>query len=140
MYAMKMNEPIGDVEYGPFFVRVGLGAYFILTGLKKLDNLQLFLEGVRGFKAFPDHLATLYGILVPYLEVGSGILLVLGIWATLGSIVSSLLVCSYIFLVGIFPADSGGVFNKDVVILCASLCLLFTGAGAFSIDRFRKNG
>lgn len=137
---MKMNEPIGDVEYGPMIARLGLGAYFVLTGLKKLDNIQLFLEGVRSFKAFPDHLATLYGILVPYLEIGSGVLLVLGIWTTLGAIVSSILLCSYIFLVGLFPADAGGIFNKDVVILCASLSLLFTGAGSFSVDRFRKTG
>lgn len=137
---MKMNEPVGDAMYGPFFVRAALGAYFLLTGMKKLDNLQLFIEGVRGFHAFPDHIATLYGILVPYLEIGAGALLILGIWTTLASIISSLLICSYIFFVGLFPTDAGGLFNKDVVILGASLCLLFTGAGAFSIDRFRKSG
>lgn len=137
---MKINEPIGNSVYGPLIVRLAIGSYFVLAGLKKLEDLDAFIKVVQEFNMLPKQLSVLYAIMVPYLEIGAGVLLLLGFWTTLGAMICGLLLCSYIGALGLFPFHSKELFNKDIVILSAVVSLLYTGAGAFSVDRFRKNG
>lgn len=136
---MKMHEPIGNSLYGPLLIRCSIGAWFVLAGLMKLDNPSLFVQQVERMNIIPAPFSTLYGILLPYLELGVGALLVLGVFTTLGAILASVLLLSFVFAFGIFPSG-GALFNKDILILAAALSLLYSGAGAFSIDRFRKSG
>ena len=136
---MKMHEPIGNLIYGPLVARLPLAAYFIMAGLYKLDVPAKFLGEVRtlGQAYLPEPMLTLYGILLPYVEIGAGGFLLVGIWTTFTSIILSLCLLSYIMALGFY---SGMPFNKDLVLLGLSLSLLYTGPGAFSIDRFRKGG
>ena len=133
-----MNQPIGNSNLGPLFLRVSIGLYFLLAGMRKIDNIQTFISIVEEHHVLPKQLAQLYGILVPYLEVGSGFFLLIGFWTTLGGLLSSLLLTSYIIAIGIFPYPASELFNKDIIILSGTICLMYTGAGAFSIDKFRK--
>ena len=134
-----MNQPIGNSLYGPLLIRLSLGAYFILAGLSKLDNLEGFVVEVKKLAILPEPFATLYGTLLPYIEIGGGSFLILGIWTTLAAIIISLLLASFVFAFGIFPNNTD-LFNKDLILLAASLSLMYSGAGAFSIDQFRKTG
>ncbi len=136
---MKLNEPIGNTNIGPFLVRMPLGLYFLVAGFAKLDNIPGFIKEVQNAHVLPDHLATLYAILLPYSEMATGTLLVLGIWTTLAGILSSLMLISFIIAIGAFP-NGGYLFNKDIILLGGSLSLLYSGGGALSIDRFRKSG
>lgn len=139
LLSMKMNEPIGNPIYGPLLIRLTLGLYFVLAGFAKLDNIPGFIKEVQGFHILPDHFATLYAILLPYAEMGAGLLLVIGIWTTLAAVLSSLMLLSFVIAFGAFPHGEH-LFNKDILLLAASLSLLYSGAGALSIDRFRKTG
>lgn len=134
-----MNEPIGNPIWGPFFIRVALGAYFLLAGLAKLDNIQGFIQEVQSFNILSPHMSTLYGILLPYVEIAGGTLLILGIWTTLAALLISLMLLSFVIAFGFFPRG-GSMFNKDILLLAAALSLMYSGAGAMSIDRFRKTG
>lgn len=136
---MKLNEPMGNPLYAPFCIRLGLGAYFILAGLMKLDNLPTFIGHVKAFGILPEQVSLVYGLVLPYFEVTVGTLLVVGFWTTLAGIMSSLMLASFIIALGTFP-NTGKLFNKDIILLGGSLSLLFSGAGAYSIDRFRKSG
>jgi uncharacterized membrane protein YphA (DoxX/SURF4 family) len=136
---MKPNEPIGNPLYAPFLIRVGLGAYFVLAGLVKIDSIVAFVNEVRSFGILPDQLAIVYGHLLPYAEITVGTLLLLGYWTTAAAISASVLLSSFIIALGLFP-NSGRLFNKDVILLGAALSLLYSGAGAVSVDRFRKLG
>ena len=135
-----MSEPVADALYGPLIIRLAIGVYFLLAGLAKLDHIQTFIEAVQGFKILPTQFAAVYAILLPYVEVGVGVLLILGIWTTLAAFLSSLMLVSYIVAIGIFPHSSSELFNKDFILLAGTLSLMCTGAGALSVDRFRKNG
>ena len=137
--AIKMHQPMGNPLYGPFFVRVSIGGYFLLAGLMKLDNIPTFVREVQAFHLLPDHLATLYGIMLPYTEVLVGTLLIAGIWTTMAAILSSLMLASYVLAIGIFPTATE-LYNKDLILLAGALSLVFSGAGALSVDRFRKTG
>lgn len=99
---MKMTEPIGSSLYAPVFIRCTLGLYFVLAGLAKLDNLPGFISEIQSFHILPQHLATLYAIMLPYLEVGAGALLVLGAWTTLAALATSLILLSFIYVLGVF--------------------------------------
>ena len=139
---MRMSQPVGDPVWGALFIRLPLGAYFILAGMAKLDVIPWFIKEVEKFKVLNGHSATLYGILLPYAEICAGALLVLGLWTTLASILCSLMLLSYIIGLGLFPYTdelTKTLFNKDVVLLGASVSLMYIGAGAYSVDRFRTS-
>jgi len=144
---MKLYQPVGDAEYAGLFVRVPLGVYFIFAGLSKLENPMGFLEEVRkfkvivqGFSILREPLTTLYGVTLPYIEIGVGALLIVGLWTTLAAIITSLLLLSYILAFGAVVNQKPFTLNKDVLLLGASLSLLYSGAGKLSLDRFRKAG
>ncbi|MCB0354493.1 MAG: DoxX family protein [Bdellovibrionales bacterium] len=136
---MKLTEPVGNTLYAPFFIRCALGAYLLLAGLLKLDSLDGFVVQVQQLGVLPKHIATVVGILLPYLEIVSGTMLILGMWTTLGAIIACILLGAFIYVFGIFP-NRGHLFNKDVILFAAGLSIMYSGAGAFSVDRFRKQG
>ncbi len=136
---MKMTQPIGNGLYAPLFIRLALGAYLVMAGLAKLDNIPAFIKVIEEYKIISGHAATLYGVLVPYFEIGVGVMFIAGMWTTLAGIIASLILASFVYAMGI--ASKGGyVPNKDIILLAASLSLLYSGAGAFSVDRFRASG
>ena len=136
---VKFNKPVGDAMYGPLLIRLALGGYLLMAGLAKLDNIPGFVNEVQAFNYMPEHLSTVYGILIPYLEVMAGGMILLGMWTTLAASLGGLIILSFVFAFGIFPYTSK-IFNKDLILLSAALSLLYTGAGALSIDRFRSTG
>ena len=136
---MKPSEPIGNPAWGAFFVRVAVGCFFVLKGLNEIQHAPIPFNGVGVLKNLPPHVNTLLGILVPYLEIACGALLVVGFWTIIGAICASSIALLFVYVVGVFPKDAQ-LLNKDLVILAGSLSLLYTGAGAFSVDKFRKQG
>jgi len=136
---MKMTDPIGQGIYGPLFIRLALGSYFIMAGLLKLEDLNAFVAEVQKFQMMPEEFATVFGIMLPYIEIVFGGLFLIGMWTTLAGFILGGLLCSFIYVFGLFQGETY-LFNKDVVLLSAVVCVLYTGAGAFSVDRFRKQG
>ena len=136
---MKMNEPIGDAAFGPLFLRCALGSYFVLAGMLKLENMEAFLKVTQSLALIPKPLTMVFGVITPYLEIASGILLILGFWTTLASIIISILLIGFIYLFGVYPKGSSELFNKDIILLAGAVCLMFTGAGAISMDKFRRS-
>lgn len=136
---MKMNQPIANSIYAPLFIRVTLGLYFILAGLAKLDNMQGFILEVQNLNAFSLQGSILYASLLPYVEIAAGALLVFGMWTTLGAALASLVLLSFVYIFGIFRVGTD-IFSKDVIMLAAAFSLLYSGAGALSVDKFRADG
>ena len=134
-----LSKPIWDAKLTGLFIRVPLGLYFLLAGHMKLTNLESFIGTVRGFNLMPDSLAVLYAVMVPWAEFICGFLLIIGIWTTLAAGVASALLMTFIYAIGITPSNPN-LFNKDILILGATLSLLSCGGGSFSIDEFRKGG
>ncbi|MFN4895816.1 MAG: DoxX family protein [Pseudomonadota bacterium] len=135
--AIKMNEPIGPAALGPLVARIAVGSYFVMAGLSKLQMLSAFVAQVKTFGVLPDNVSSLYAVMLPYLEVFVGGCFVLGLWTTMAGVVASGLLLSFVFAFGFFPGASD-IFNKDVVLLGAVICLLYTGPGAYGLDNVRK--
>jgi putative oxidoreductase len=136
---MKPSQPIGNAEYGPLFIRVALSAYFILAGLTKLKDPVGFMQEVQAMGLLPNKFALVFAIVLPYVEIAAGALCLIGFWTTLSACLLAAMLGSFIYAMGIKPTDLSP-FNKDFILLAGALSLLYTGAGAMSIDRFRKSG
>jgi uncharacterized membrane protein YphA (DoxX/SURF4 family) len=50
---------------------------------------------------------------------------------------ASFLLVSFICAFGVFPGSTD-IFNKDIVLLAATIGLLYTGPGSYAIDGVRK--
>lgn len=99
-----------------------------------------FVLQMQGMKAMPEGVSTVYAILLPYLELLAGAFLIIGFWTTFTAILSAIIFAVSVYLWGIYPTESKVIFNKDIVLLACAISLLYSGAGAFSMDRFRKGG
>lgn len=142
-YYMHVSKPIGDSSWGVMLLRIPFGLYFVMAGLAKLEDPIGFVEQVKNLATNVGlnlgNLANIYGVTLPYIEIAAGGLLVVGLWTTLASTLTSLLLVSYIMAFGIHPT-AFGPFNKDLILLGASMAQMYLGGGALSIDRFRYGG
>lgn len=134
---IKINEPIGSNVWAPLLIRLTLGAYFILAGLGKLEVLAAFIEQVKSFGVLPANVSSLYATLLPYIEVGIGSLMILGLWTTLTGLFSVFLILSFVFAFGFFPGGHD-IFNKDIILCAAACSLLFSGPGVYALDNIRR--
>ena len=94
---MKLHEPIGAQVWAGFFIRMSLGYYLLVQGSAHLNKIDEIVQKVKSFNMVPEHLAQLYGCLLPFLAVATGIMLILGFWTTLAAIVSSVMIASVIY-------------------------------------------
>ena len=134
---MKINEPLGDASIGPLLVRLPVGIYFVMAGLLILRDPTGFVAEVHNMKILPPHAGTIYAIMLPYIQISAGGLLIIGMWTTLAAGAVSLMLLSFVLAFGLHP-DGTHLFNKDIIFLAAALSLLYTGSGAWSVDRFRR--
>ena len=127
------------VDLAPFVLRVSLGLIFLLHGYQKL---QTGVTGVGGFLAglgFPAPEA--FAILLIAAEIVGGILLILGLfthWAAkLLAFVALVALLTVHVRNGFFLASNG--YEYILLIFAASLSLMVTGPGKWSLDRLLWN-
>ena len=132
---MHLGKAWWSSDLAGLFIRLPLGFYFLLAGKMKLDNLDQFVTTVASYNILQGNLSKLYGTTLPYIEIVAGGLLVIGLFTSLAAAMISVLLMSFIYAVGVFPDSAQMVFNKDIILLGASLGLISTGAGSLSFDK-----
>lgn len=139
---MKINEPIGNAEWAPFFVRMALGLYLMISGLWGMDNSLQFTRELGSHPGIPNNLITAFGILAPYGFVVVGGLVMAGFWTTLMGFLAILLIAPYLYTSGLFHQGTQALTNrstiKELMLVAGGISLLFSGGGALSVDKFRK--
>lgn len=117
--------------YGPFVLRLALGAVFLAHGYQKLagDKSQ-FAGYLESLKFRPG---IFWAWLVTLAEFLGGILLVIGLWTQLAA-----LILAVQFLVIVLYVQRGKAFvggrEFDFLIFAALLALLVLGPGAWALD------
>jgi putative oxidoreductase len=125
--------------YALTILRVLVGITFLLHGLPKLSGLGGF-TGFVGSLGIP--LAGFVAILIVALEVGGGLLLILGLatrWVSLLFALEMLITTLLVKLPNagfIAPQDQPGAGAElDLLLLAAALVLLAFGPGQISVER-----
>lgn len=128
--------------------RFVLGAVFIWSGIIKIVDPLLFAQDVSNYRIFPQSLAFLISLGLPWIEVLCGLLLVLGIWIRAASLLLSGLLAVFLILIvttivrgidvacGCFGSLSHTVDYK-LVLLDATL--LFLGLNIFFYRRPQRD-
>ena len=140
----------------PLFIlclRVALGLVFVVASIDKIHNPDGFAEAIANYRLLPYEFIHGIAIVLPWIEVVTGILLLLGIWTRANALITSLMLLVFIFAIaqalwraldiscGCFTTDPGA--NKmtrwtlywDVIWLSWGTLLLLFGRDVCSVFR-----
>jgi uncharacterized membrane protein YphA (DoxX/SURF4 family) len=81
-----MNKKI-ILDYLIAITRIYLALVFILSGLDKIGNLSAFATSIENYDLFPIQIINLIAIVIPWIEVITGGLLLLGFYIKENSII-----------------------------------------------------
>ena len=83
-----------------FFCRLVVAGVVIAAGVIKAGNPSKSAMAVRAYELLPVSIANTWGYVLPWLEIGAGIFLLLGVAVRASAIFTSILFILFIFAVG----------------------------------------
>lgn len=95
---MKLKNIFSN-EYLLLLARAALGITFIIAGMEKISDPTAFAAAIYGYKIFPEIMVNFFAVIVPWIEVVSGLLLVFGMLVRENAAVISCLLIMFIVLV-----------------------------------------
>jgi len=101
---MSEDRHIGDWLTHPtagLVPRIVLGGVFIYASLDKISHPELFAEAVYNYQLSPEVAVNIVALWLPWLELLSGGLLVLGVWVRGSSLILSGLMIVFLAALGI---------------------------------------
>ncbi|MEY4677585.1 MAG: hypothetical protein RI992_300 [Actinomycetota bacterium] len=136
--------------------RLILGGVLIAAGALKVGNLQKSAMAVRAYELLPVWMANLFGYVLPWIEIGIGLLLVLGALVKINGLLGALIMLAFIIAIaqawarglsidcGCF--GDGGVVDpedtkylstiiRDIGLLGLGVFLYFYPKGRFALDK-----
>ena len=87
--------------------RIVLGGVLVVAGYLKVGNTAKSQMAVRAYEVLPISIANLLGEILPWLEIGAGLLLILGVAVKWSSIFATALM--FIFIAAIVQAWARGL-------------------------------
>ena len=79
--------------------RLILGGVLIAAGALKVGNLQKSAMAVRAYEMLPVWMANLLGYALPWIEIGIGLLLVLGALVKINGLLGALIMLAFIIAI-----------------------------------------
>jgi uncharacterized membrane protein YphA (DoxX/SURF4 family) len=154
-----MNE-IGRLRHilsAPLLIallRIALGAVFIVASLDKIQNPEAFSTTIANYRFLPYKCINGVAIVLPWLEVITGTLLVLGVWIRANTVIAGGLLLAFTFAISQALARgldiSCGCFSTnpdaarmslwtliwDVVWFCWGILIWIFDQGQYSLFKF----
>lgn len=127
-----------------------LGLTFIYASFHKITSPEAFAKIVYGYDIFPHIMINLIAIVVPFVELVTGLALISGIYARSASIIINSMLIVFILLIsinlirghefdcGCFSANGGGVFNSPTVTLFRDVFYFLLGLQIIYFNGHRK--
>ncbi|MDQ3020152.1 MAG: DoxX family membrane protein [Bacteroidota bacterium] len=103
-------------KYFLLVLRLIVGAVFIYASLDKLMNQEEFSKAIYNYKFLPGIFINIFAIVIPYIELISGLLLIIGIYKRGSSFIISFLLI--VFIIALGQAAARGL---DINCACFSL-------------------
>jgi uncharacterized membrane protein YphA (DoxX/SURF4 family) len=101
-------------------LRLGLGGTLLWAGLAKIPEPGLFAQTVRAYEVLPLALINPFAIVVPWIEVTTGLCLILGFWTRSSALAA-------LFLLILFAVALGVNLYRGADLSCG--CFALNGAG-----------
>lgn len=95
-------------------LRIALGGLFIFASVMKFQDIQQFAFAINAYQIIPahaKHLVTLFAFVLPWLELFTGILLVVGLWGRAAALLIAAMMAA-------FTAAVASVILRDLSITC----------------------
>jgi uncharacterized membrane protein YphA (DoxX/SURF4 family) len=86
----------------PLFVlllRLALGCVFVVASLDKIQNPGQFAKNIANYRLLPYESIDGIAIILPWLEIITGTLLILGVWTRASALITISLLLAFIFAV-----------------------------------------
>ena len=136
--------------------RLILGGVLIVAGALKVGNLQKSAMSVRAYEMLPIWLANFFGYALPWVEIGIGALLVLGVAVRMMGALGALIMLGFIIAIAqawarglsidcgcfggggaIDPEDTKYLSSilRDIGFLALGVFLYFCPKGRFALDK-----
>lgn len=136
--------------------RLILGGVLIVAGALKIGNLQKSAMSVRAYEMLPIWLANFFGYALPWVEIGIGALLILGVAVRIMGALGALIMLSFIIAIAqawarglsidcgcfggggtIDPEDTKylSTILRDIGFLALGVFLYFYPKGRFALDK-----
>ena len=80
-------------------VRLGLGGVLLYAGYLKAFTPDKSMMAVRAYELLPIWLANAFGIILPWLEMGAGLLLIVGVAVRYAAIFGAVLMVAFIIAI-----------------------------------------
>ena len=122
-------------EYGLVFLRLGIGFAFLWAGIHKLFVAGPAPGWMTEFFASWPSLQWVMPTPLGVVEFIIGILLIVGLFTRIVSVVTTILLLG--FIVTVSAGVTGGFASymwQPIAILGGAICLIFTGSRALSLD------
>ena len=88
-------------------LRVGLGGVFVFAGALKIFEPALFAVNISNYRMLPHEVINLFAIVIPWIELTTGLMLIMGVWVRASALVVGTL--SLMFLIAIIYALARGL-------------------------------
>lgn len=136
--------------------RLILGGVLIVAGALKIGNLQKSAMSVRAYEMLPIWLANFFGYALPWIEIGIGALLILGVAVRIMGALGALIMLGFIIAIAqawarglsidcgcfggggtIDPEDTKylSTILRDIGFLALGVFLYFYPKGRFTLDK-----
>lgn len=135
--------------------RLVIGFVFLYAGIIKVNDPGSFADSVANYKILPDYLINIVAIIIPWIELISGLLIIFGVAVRENALVIINLLGIFIILIivsvlrglnidcGCFGTQTGTSIGlnkiiEDLLLLVPAIQLLFLGGGSLSLSSFNE--
>lgn len=146
-------------------LRVALGGLFVFASIVKFQDIQQFGFAINAYQIIPadaKHAVTLFAFVLPWLELMTGLLLILGLWGRAASLLIALMMAAFTAAVASVIlrelSITCGCFGKlkgpfgcegpigtcklaeNATLMAVAILLTLTGPGRLALDARRSSG
>ena len=122
-------EEFLDNRWLLFISRLLLGGIFLVAGIPKLQNPDVFINTVESYGMLPSGLAQFYGLVVPWVELFIGFCLIFAVVTRFVAFLSILLIASFMM------ASVYALFNPNLVVCgCFGEIIQLSHPASLSLD------
>ena len=139
-----------------FLARLFLGFVFLYAGIEKINDPESFVRAINNYRLLPYPFINFFAIVLPWIELVSGLLLIFGIAVKENTFIVTALLGVFVVVIiiglfrgldincGCFVTAGGSKIGiqkviENLVLILLGLQLFYFGGGAFSLQKFANS-